>query len=704
MTAQLVSLFNRDPRGMQRLAAAAGLAAGTIQHLLSGKTKNPHKETLQRFVQALGQEPGPWLEVQARLEVADREDSKQTSPEPCGPPLGRMIGDLEERDALSLEVHQAFAAAGAAPVLPPYLMRAGFDDRLRAAVAAAERRSRLVMVIGDSSTGKTRACWEAIRAVLPDWRVWHPLAPCRPLALVEALRSNRLAGRSVIWLNEAQDYLQPPQAGESVAAELQALLVEESIGPVLVLGTMWPEYWKILTHRPEQVTDLDPYRAARALLCQAEEIIAPRQFTSRQIADLAKTIAADARLRAAAERAPGGRITQELAGARELLRRYQHADPVEHAVLWAAIDARRLGHDPLLPEPLLRHAAPGYLDEHAWDQVGGLDAFSTAMDRLTAKHRRLPGPLTEHQPRPGEPSSPHPLYRLASYLEQHGRRERALLCPPSAFWEAAIRAGTPTALAALSQAAVNRGRLRHACRLAEKAADAGDPNALVRLRGILAKLREVAGNCEAAERLALQAAEEGDPTVLGQLALMREREGEHKAAEHLALQAAEAGAPTVPLQLGLMRRRASMRETAKPSAFEAAGVGGLAAWRQEARLREAAERFALQAAYASDPDGLRLAAELWEAAGDRERAERLYQQAIDAGDTIASGRLALMRDQAGDRRAAEHLALQAADAGDPTGLEKLVSMRRRAGDREAAEHLARYGLTAEGEIEVPWSL
>ncbi|MGI5284653.1 hypothetical protein ACQEVF_15125 [Nonomuraea polychroma] len=284
LTAQLVALFDRDPRGMQRLAADAGLGAGTVQHLLSGKTKIPHKETLKCLVQALGHEPGPWLEARARLAAAAREDGKkQTNPEPCGPPLGRVIGDLEESDALSLEVHQAFAAVGAVPVLPPYLIRAGFDDRLRAAVAAAERRSRLVMVIGDSSTGKTRACWEAIRAVLPDWQVWHPLAPHRSVALVGALRSNSLAGRSVIWLNEAQDYLQPPQAGEGVATALQALLAEDSIGPVLVLGTMWPDYWRILTHRPEQVTDLDPHRAARALLGGAEEITAPRQFTSRQL-------------------------------------------------------------------------------------------------------------------------------------------------------------------------------------------------------------------------------------------------------------------------------------------------------------------------------------------------------------------------------------------------------------------------------------
>ncbi len=126
-----------------------------------------------------------------------------------------MIGELDERDALALEVHQAFTAVGAVAqpvsVLPPYLMREGFDDRLRAAVAAATHGSRLVMVAGGSSTGKTRACWEAIRAVLPTWRIWHPLTPERPMSVVEALRGR--GGRPVGDLAERGPVLPAGAAG-----------------------------------------------------------------------------------------------------------------------------------------------------------------------------------------------------------------------------------------------------------------------------------------------------------------------------------------------------------------------------------------------------------------------------------------------------------------------------------------------------------
>ncbi|MEU6743764.1 hypothetical protein [Streptosporangium sandarakinum] len=215
-----------------------------------------------------------------------------------------MIGELGEHDALDLEVHQAFTAAQTTvepvPVLPP--------------------------------------------------------------AVVEALRGNRLAARSVIWLNEAQFYLQAPQAGERVATALQGLLADASRGPVLVLGSMWPDYWRRLTQVPTDPAGHDPHPVVRALLGRAEEITSPPRFTDRQLADLAQTIKADPRLRSA-RRAPGGQITQELAGALELLRRYRHADAAEQALLWAAMDAHRLGHGRYLTESFLRHVAPGYLDE-----------------------------------------------------------------------------------------------------------------------------------------------------------------------------------------------------------------------------------------------------------------------------------------------------------------------------------------------------
>ncbi|MFF1650562.1 hypothetical protein ACFVX4_35480, partial [Streptomyces sp. NPDC058240] len=133
-------------------------------------------------------------------------------------------------------------------VLPPYIARpASVDNELRCEVAEAADGSRLVMVVGGSSTGKTRSCWEAVRAELPTWKIVHPLAPDRPAALLQALQEDVLQPRTVLWLNEANLYLLVKDYAAEVSASLQDLLTNQQRGPVLVLGTMWPSFWEKLT-------------------------------------------------------------------------------------------------------------------------------------------------------------------------------------------------------------------------------------------------------------------------------------------------------------------------------------------------------------------------------------------------------------------------------------------------------------------------
>jgi hypothetical protein len=66
---------------------------------------------------------------------------------------------------------------------------------------------------------------------------------------------------------------------------------------------------------------------------------------------------------ATAAAAPDGQVIQHLAGARNLMARYDgpDADPYGRAIVTAAMDATRLGHAGPLPAALLRDAAVGYL-------------------------------------------------------------------------------------------------------------------------------------------------------------------------------------------------------------------------------------------------------------------------------------------------------------------------------------------------------
>lgn len=177
-----------------------------------------------------------------------RPPARAPSTTPTATPrrLGRPIGAC---DPLLLEVHRAIeppcqdaSAAG----LPPYVQRA-HDARLREVVAAmAGGISQLVVLVGGSSTGKTRACWEAIQDLPRQWWLWHPIDPSRPDAAVQALAE--VGPYTVVWLNEAQHYLLTPDpaVGERIAAGLRTLLADPARNPLLVLGTIWPQYWATL--------------------------------------------------------------------------------------------------------------------------------------------------------------------------------------------------------------------------------------------------------------------------------------------------------------------------------------------------------------------------------------------------------------------------------------------------------------------------
>ena len=398
---------------------------------------------------------------------------------------------LEEvTDPFVLEVHrpvQPDDPPPGLPLLPPYVPRE--HDRVlgQEVLASADGRSGIAVLVGASSTGKTRACWEALALLRdqdPPWRLWHPIDPSRPDAALAELAG--IGPRTVVWLNEAQFYLDPAEAGlgERVAAGLRELLRDPGRAPVLVLATLWPEYWHGLTARP--AVGADPHAQARELLA-GHDITVPGAFTPAQMSQLGR--AADVRLALAARSARDGEVIQFLAGTPELLARYRNAPPAAQALICAAMDARRLGMGAGLPRAFLEAAAPGYLTDAQWDAVGE-DWLEQALANAAVPCKGAHGPLTRIRLRPGsraarsrgdQPASmaaaAGPLYRLADYLDQHGRAHRAGRIPPVEFWSAAAAHAAPAAQAALGDAAHNRGLYRDAAQLHKNAAASGNPRA-----------------------------------------------------------------------------------------------------------------------------------------------------------------------------------------------------------------------------------
>ncbi|WP_411153055.1 hypothetical protein [Streptomyces sp. A30] len=405
---------------------------------------------------------------------------------------GRPIGDFDGQLVVDdLEVHPALDIGSARDrlgVLPAYIERK-FDASLRAVVdTAASGRSGIAVLVGGSSTGKTRALWEAVRPLTGKgaWRLWHPIYPTRPDAVLAEL--DDVAPHTVVWLNEAQNYLRADSGGEQVAAGLRSLLNDPARAPVLVLATLWSPHWDALTTRGAH--------AQAAELLDGHKIDVPEAFTSADLAAVAHTAGTDPRLAEAAECARDGQITQYLAGVPFLMDRYRAAPPATRALVHAAMDARRLGAGPHIPLAWLAEAAPSYLSDTEWAQTHD-DWLQTALAYGTAPAKGIPGILvpvktrasrgqrTRAGTRPAAGQSiqaaHEPRYQLADYLDQHGRRVRADQIPPVDFWTAATAHAHGGNLTALGNAAWTRGLYRDAAQLYKRATAQGDARAGIRL-------------------------------------------------------------------------------------------------------------------------------------------------------------------------------------------------------------------------------
>lgn len=597
-----------------------------------------HSAAVFRMVEELAQEWGPRAgtvdAAMLRSRLQARDVALRADPAPQDRTASHrvsVVSDLEPADALRLEVHTAFETdvrSGTLSALPPYIDRpASIDDELRRQVAGAANGSRLVMVVGGSSTGKTRSCWEAVRAELPDWRIVHPLAPERPAALLSVLQEGFLEPRTVLWLNDANLYLLVRNYAAQVAASLQALLTDPQRGPVLILGTIWPDFWDKLMDRTFEDDDVAlGMGAVHQLADLAVTVDMPPAFTAPDLARAAAVVASDPRLQLARSRAASGRITQFLAGAPYLWRRYEQSAGAARAILHAAMDARRFGHGPLLSEDFLRTAAEGYIDEATWHTLDE-DWFASQLTRLLRPLRQLPGPLTRYRPRPDEPPAVGPLYQLADILHEKSRATREKERPASSLWAAAAaHSRTDTDLRELAQTARRLGAV----------------------------------DCE---QLYLKAAACGDVAVLPWFTRRLMALGQLQRAEELI-----DNHRLDSLLLGEL----------------AAAVGDAGHFQDAARLaRRAYER-------SGDRNGARSLAHHLSARGMRRPAEQIYTWLAETGDPVAAQWLTVHYEARGDGAGAERMARTAlTQYGDPAAAVVLAQLRAHAEKLDDADRLCR---------------
>ena len=668
-------------------------------------------------------------------------------------PAGGVL--VRAADPRRLGVHAAISVPGVPDeILPEYVPRDvdAAESGVRAKVATAAERGGFVLLVGGSSVGKTRCAVEAVKALLPDWRLVHPGDAAEVAALAKAP-----SWPMVVWVDELQRYLD----GEHglTGAVVRALL--EAPHRVVIIGTLWPDRYTAYTMLPG-LGGGDPHAREREVLDLAEVVRIGPAFSLAELDRARAAAARDPRLRVALE-ASGYGLTQTLAAAPQLVARWedaQTASPYAWAVLTSALDMTRLGaHAPLCPG-LLRAAAPGYCTSQQQAEAPG-NWFEQAMIYTTGKLHGAAAALSPAGADMGRVAG----YMVADYLIQHAIRERRYARVPASTWDAILsHICDPADIRRLADSARDRLLYRYAIPLYRAAADAGDGLAAMELDGLLARRGDLdelraragsgdgfaafkldyllatrgdlgglragadAGDWHAAELLDELLAERGDLdglharadagdgfaavklddllTERGDIDELRSRAnaGNGRAARRLAELLARRGDLDEGVQI--LRTRADAGDWLAAGLLDelSAERGDLDGLRDRARAGKFSAAWELDGLLArrGDLDELRARAD-----GSNWRAANLLAKALaergdldelrartDAGDHASASQLAKMLAERGDL---DELRART-DAGDDVSASQLATVLAKRGRGEEAARLTRFGLNPDGSI------
>ncbi|MFD6564276.1 tetratricopeptide repeat protein, partial [Micromonospora profundi] len=714
-------------------------------------------------------ERASWLAGLASLLIATvtaRSAAKSSAPPASGGPVPRvtampLVRDVSARQALG--IHPAIPLEVTADdwlsaELPLYVPR-DRDVDVRTALTRMSATGGFLLLVGPPASGKTRCAAEAMQKELGKWRLCLWSAGHDPNALLDAGTGLR---RTVVWLDDLHDLLEA-SAGTEVSTSdsggfsfrqrrltselIRRLLLPEN-GPVILIGTTWPEKRDRFT-RPPDAVEADLFADARKVIGMAEQIDVVPVFSEAEWDRAVALSGGDPRLAEAVQHEQGRALPATLASARELIRRWRHGgDAYGQAVISAGVDVRRCGHPEPIPAPLLQTLAERYLTGRQLAAAVPDAWFAEALAWACQPVRGDIAALVPSGSRIGVTDG----YRVSDILLDHAssssdvgtvsdevRRHVAEHADVAVCWRLLVRAyaagkldvaevagrrgaqaGEVRSILNLALLLAERGRaedVEEAEALYRRAIDAGNVEALLNLGNLLVER----GRVEEAEALYRRAIDAGNVKALNNLGNLLVERGRVEEAEALYRRAIDAGDVGALFNLGHLlakRGRVEEAEALYRRAIDAGNMdalnnlGNLLAKRGRVEDVEEAEALYRQAIDTGDMNAPNNLGNLLAERGrveDVEEAEALYRQAIDAGDVDALnnlGNLLAERGRVEDVEEAEALFHQAIDAGDVDALFYLAVLlveRGRVEDVEEAEALYRQAIDA-GDVDALYNL
>ena len=277
------------------------------------------------------------------------------------------IRPVADAQPLDLGVHRTSRLEGA-PQLPIYQARDA-DGAVSAQLAEARESGGFVLLVGESTSGKSRCAFEAVQRELPDhWIIAPPAAGELSPVLSHVSLPSSDRRKWILWLDDLDRYLLPGGLDQGL---LSALLDQQ----VVVMATMRSESYGNYSERSLQDTEVGVASARRLgsrVLNLVEPVVLKRRWSEAEISRLHDHLAnadPDMRLVEAARHHGVHGIAEYLAAGPKLLdeflttRHRSGGNPRGAALVQAAIDLARAGISTPLPAETLLTLSSCYLND-----------------------------------------------------------------------------------------------------------------------------------------------------------------------------------------------------------------------------------------------------------------------------------------------------------------------------------------------------
>jgi hypothetical protein len=329
---------------------------------------------------------------------------------------------VRETNALSFGVHRTWNAAGA-PALPAYVER---DVDVELAERAMDISAGGVLLLtGDSTSGKTRTAYNFIRRFMPNYRVYAPTPGVHLSGLPQLVQSSN-DGPFLIWLDDLDGFL-----GRN---GVDPLFVEvmQRLGVPLVC-TIRDDLFDSYTGQPREVAGRegqDEWHVGNRLLRMLEPVRLERIWSPSELTRASRI--SDERVSEALKHCSSYGVSEYLAAGPSLMQAWRRASrvgghPRGAALVRASVDLARAGFTGGVDIEVLRDIHVRYLTNPSLRPESWEEALSWATEVLYGVSSLLvPGAYEE-------------TWHAFDYLPDALSRDRkASLAIPGFIWEEAL--------------------------------------------------------------------------------------------------------------------------------------------------------------------------------------------------------------------------------------------------------------------------